>query len=63
MPTPLSAIWICVQQQLREGDKSLSGTLGEGGLFHSLLNNLVSDEAILGTLRGGGALWTPAVRT
>ncbi|KAL3684082.1 hypothetical protein R1sor_002104 [Riccia sorocarpa] len=62
VPTPLSAVWSCVQKQLREGDDASSGGVsGEAVLFQSVLSGLISDAEVKGSLRGGGAVWTPAV--
>ncbi|KAG6541195.1 hypothetical protein Mapa_017429 [Marchantia paleacea] len=62
VPTPLSEVWSCLQKQLREGeDGSAGGVPGEGLLFQSELSGLNADGDVKGFLRGGGAIWTPAV--
>ncbi|KAL2611982.1 hypothetical protein R1flu_021553 [Riccia fluitans] len=41
VPTALSAVWSCLQKQLREGDDASSGGVsGEGVLFQSVLSGL-----------------------
>ncbi|KAL2608978.1 hypothetical protein R1flu_027551 [Riccia fluitans] len=41
VPTALSAVWSCLQKQLREGDDvSSGGVSGEGVLFQSVLSGL-----------------------
>ncbi|KAL2609118.1 hypothetical protein R1flu_027691 [Riccia fluitans] len=45
VPTALSAVWSCLQKQLREGDDASSGGVsGEGVLFHSVLSGLIADD-------------------
>ncbi|KAJ7553268.1 hypothetical protein O6H91_06G090400 [Diphasiastrum complanatum] len=62
VPTSLPGVWINLRQELRERDEGATGgTIGEGGLFQSVLNELVNEGAIKGTLRGGGTSWIPAV--
>ncbi|KAL2650835.1 hypothetical protein R1flu_018963 [Riccia fluitans] len=45
VPTALSAVWSCLQKQLREGDDASSGGVsGEGVLFQSVLSGLIADD-------------------
>jgi hypothetical protein len=63
VPTPLSTLWMSLQNQLREGDDGggVGGVTGDGGLFQTILNQLIADGEVTGSLRGGNAMWTPAV--
>lgn len=63
IPTPLSTLWMSLQNQLREGDDGggVGGVTGDGGLFQTILNQLIADGEVTGSLRGGNAMWTPAV--
>lgn len=62
VPTNLSTVWSSLQQQLLEMDESASGgAAGEGKLFQTLFNGLLKEGAFVGTLRGGGSVWIPAV--
>lgn len=62
VPTPLSTLWMSLQNQLREGDDGggVGGVTGDGGLFQTILNQLIADGEVTGSLRGGNAMWTPA---
>ena len=62
VPTPVTTLWNFLQQQMREGDEgpAAKGT-GEGGLFQSVLHQLIAEGEVKGSLRGGNAVYTPAV--
>ncbi|XP_057832209.2 E3 UFM1-protein ligase 1 homolog isoform X2 [Cryptomeria japonica] len=61
VPTNLSSVWSSINnllQQMDGGGSSTSST--EGILFQTLLNGLIKDGEVLGSLRSGVS-WTPAV--
>ncbi|EFJ17682.1 hypothetical protein SELMODRAFT_113645 [Selaginella moellendorffii] len=58
VPTSLQSVWNLLQGLLRDRDDGGNVT-GEHSLFHMVLNELVAEEAVKGTLRG--SIWTPAV--
>lgn len=62
VPTPVSTLWNFLQQQMREGDEGpTTKVTGDGGLFQSVLHQLIADGEVKGSLRGGNAVYTPAV--
>ena len=62
VPTTLSTLWISLQQQLREGEEGPAAKVSsDGGLYHSILNQLIAEGEVKGSLRGGNAVYTPAV--
>lgn len=47
---------------MREGDEGPTAKVtGDGGLFQSVLHQLIADGEVKGSLRGGNAVYTPAV--
>lgn len=56
VPTPVSTLWSFLQ---REGDEVK--VTGDGGLFQSVLHQLIADGEVKGSLRGGNAVYTPTV--
>jgi hypothetical protein len=47
---------------MREGDEGpTTKVTGDGGLFQSVLHQLIADGEVKGSLRGGNAVYTPAV--
>lgn len=64
VPTPVSTLWTSLQQQMREGEEgTVGGVTDDGGLFRTVLNQLIADGEVKGSLRGGNAVYTPAVRS
>ncbi|KAG0621526.1 hypothetical protein M758_3G026500 [Ceratodon purpureus] len=62
VPTPVTTLWNFLQQQMREGDEGPTAKVtGDGGLFQSVLHQLIADGEVKGSLRGGNAVYTPAV--
>lgn len=62
VPTPVTTLWNFLQQQMREGDEGpTTKVTGDGGLFQSVLHQLIADGEVKGSLRGGNAVYTPAV--
>lgn len=59
VPTNLSAVWSSLHQLLQEMDGATGGST-EGNFFQALLNNLIKEGEVLGSLRSGIS-WTPAV--
>eukprot|EP00252_Welwitschia_mirabilis_P012765 TRINITY_DN28243_c0_g1_i1.p1 TRINITY_DN28243_c0_g1~~TRINITY_DN28243_c0_g1_i1.p1 ORF type:complete len:865 (-),score=205.91 TRINITY_DN28243_c0_g1_i1:702-3170(-) len=59
VPTNLSSIWASLHQLLQEMD-GVTSTAVENSFFQNLLNSLVKEGELLGSLRTG-MVWTPAV--
>eukprot|EP01018_Ginkgo_biloba_P020703 Gb_30282 [translate_table: standard] len=60
VPTNLSSVWSCLQQLLQEMDGAAIAGSTEGIFFQTLLNGLVKEGELLGSLHSGVS-WTPAV--
>ncbi|XP_024383367.1 E3 UFM1-protein ligase 1 homolog isoform X2 [Physcomitrium patens] len=62
VPTSVSTLSSFLQQQMREVDEGpITKVTADGGLFQSVLNQLIADGEVKGSLRGGNAVYTPAV--
>lgn len=59
VPTNLSSVWSSLHQLLQEMDGATGGST-EGIFFQTLLNSLIKEGEVLGSLRSGIS-WTPAV--